>query len=76
MPPIAGLFKLIAAVTFDAFGRYIVEFEQQEDDRAQYGTRIQNNLADRLKDHGYGFPIMRLPKKSKAEIRSSRRSNK
>ena len=34
------------------FGRYIVEFEQQGDDRAQYGTRILNNLADRLKDQG------------------------
>ena len=31
------------------FGRYISEFEQLGADRAQYGTRLLGNLADRLK---------------------------
>jgi hypothetical protein len=34
------------------FGCYIVEFEQQGDDRAQYGARLLNNLANRLKNQG------------------------
>jgi hypothetical protein len=34
------------------FGYYIVEFEQQGNDRAQYGARLLNQLADRLKIQG------------------------
>lgn len=34
------------------FGRHIIEFEQQGDDRAQYGKRLLANLADRLKTQG------------------------
>jgi predicted nuclease of restriction endonuclease-like (RecB) superfamily len=34
------------------FGQYIVEFEQQGDDRAQYGTKLLVNLSDRLKTSG------------------------
>lgn len=34
------------------FGYYIVEFEQQGDDRAQYGTRLIASLSDRLKAQG------------------------
>ena len=34
------------------FGRHIIEFEQQGDDRAQYGKRLLANLADRLKIQG------------------------
>jgi predicted nuclease of restriction endonuclease-like (RecB) superfamily len=34
------------------FGHYIVEFEQQGGDRAQYGSRLLNNLADHLKAQG------------------------
>jgi predicted nuclease of restriction endonuclease-like (RecB) superfamily len=34
------------------FGHYIVEFEQQGDDRAQYGTKLLVNLSDRLKTSG------------------------
>jgi DUF1016 N-terminal domain len=31
------------------FGCYIIEFEQQGEDRAQYGKRLLANLAERLK---------------------------
>ena len=34
------------------FGRYIVEFEQNGADRAEYGPRILSSLAARLKPHG------------------------
>ena len=34
------------------FGCYIIEFEQQGDDRAQYGTRLIASLSDRLKVQG------------------------
>jgi predicted nuclease of restriction endonuclease-like (RecB) superfamily len=34
------------------FGYYIVEFEQQGDDRAQYGSRLLTKLAERLKAIG------------------------
>ena len=34
------------------FGCYIIEFEQQGEDRAQYGKRLLANLAERLKTQG------------------------
>jgi predicted nuclease of restriction endonuclease-like (RecB) superfamily len=34
------------------FGYYIIEFEQQGSDRAQYGTSLIANLSDRLKTQG------------------------
>jgi DUF1016 N-terminal domain len=34
------------------FGYYIVEFEQQGEDRAQYGSRLLTKLADRLQTLG------------------------
>jgi predicted nuclease of restriction endonuclease-like (RecB) superfamily len=34
------------------FGYYIVEFEQQGDDRAEYGRQMLSNLAERLKANG------------------------
>jgi hypothetical protein len=34
------------------FGYYIVEFEQQGSDRAQYGTSLIASLSDRLKKQG------------------------
>jgi len=34
------------------FGRYIVEFEQNGADRAEYGPRVLSTLAARLKPHG------------------------
>lgn len=41
-------------------GCYIVEFEQNGADRAKYGTRLVDSLADRLKNKGLGNRNLKL----------------
>ncbi|TVP64957.1 MAG: DUF1016 family protein, partial [Leptolyngbya sp. LCM1.Bin17] len=42
--------------TYWQIGRYIVEFEQSGQERAEYGSRLLNQLSKDLKiNHGRGF---------------------
>jgi hypothetical protein len=42
--------------TYWQIGKHIVEFEQQGNERAEYGTKLLNQLATDLKaEHGKGF---------------------
>lgn len=41
-------------------GFYIVEFEQKGEDRAKYGEKLLQNLADRLNEDGFSFRNLKL----------------
>lgn len=40
-------------------GRYIVEYEQRGDDRAQYGAKLLSNLTERLKSPGINATLLK-----------------
>jgi predicted nuclease of restriction endonuclease-like (RecB) superfamily len=41
-------------------GFYIVEFEQKGEDRAKYGEKLLQNLADKLNEDGFSFRNLKL----------------
>lgn len=44
-------------------GFYIVEFEQKGEDRAKYGEKLLQNLAERLKEEGFSYRNLNLFRK-------------
>jgi len=41
-------------------GFYIVEFEQKGEDRAKYGEKLLQNLADKLNEDGFSYRNLKL----------------
>ena len=45
------------------FGRYIIEYEQQGNDRAQYGEKLLHRIADKLKIKGVNTTLLKNSRK-------------